>query len=185
MRRGELLGLTWQTVSLKTGRLRIEQQLIPAKTGCTFGPPKSARSDRTIALDSETVDALRHHRELQLLERDLAGPVYEDHDLVFPDELGRPIYPKLLGDRFVKARKAAGVNTGTLHTLRHTSATIALTEGVPLHVVAARLGDDPKTILATYAHLLPRSDAEAAAVVAAVLVDKPLTSVEPEPALTP
>ena len=69
-----------------------------------------------------------------------------------------------------QARKAAGIPVGTLHTcLRHTHATIALTEGIPLHVVAARLGDDPKTILTTYAHLLPHSDAEAASVVAAAI----------------
>jgi hypothetical protein len=41
---------------------------------------------------------------------------------------------------------------------------------VPLHVVAARLGDDPKTILDTYAHLLPTSDEAAAQSVAAQLV---------------
>ncbi len=64
--------------------------------------------------------------------------------------------------------------------LRHTHATIALTEGVPLHLVAGRLGDDPTTVLRTYAHLLPRSDEQAAAVVAAAIVDKPLTSA-PEP----
>jgi hypothetical protein len=46
---------------------------------------------------------------------------------------------------------------------------------VPLHVLAGRLGDDPTTVLATYAHLLPRSDAQAAETLAAVLVDKPLT----------
>jgi hypothetical protein len=42
--------------------------------------------------------------------------------------------------------------------------------GVPLHIVAARLGDDPRTMLHTYAHLLPQSDAAAADAVAAVLV---------------
>ena len=90
-------------------------------------------------------------------ERDLAGPAYEDQDLVFCDEIGRPIYPTRLGERFVKARKAAGIPSGTLHILRHTSATLALTAipPVPLHVVGGRLGDDPKTVLATYAHLLP------------------------------
>jgi predicted metal-dependent enzyme (double-stranded beta helix superfamily) len=41
---------------------------------------------------------------------------------------------------------------------------------VPVHVVAARLGDHPKTIFATYAHLLPQSDEAAAAAVAGALV---------------
>ena len=53
---------------------------------------------------------------------------------------------------------------------RHTSATLALTSGVPVHIVAARLGDTPQTVLATYAHLLPQSDELAAEGVAAALV---------------
>jgi integrase len=168
--------------------LRVEQQLIPTKGGATFGPPKSRRSERTIALDTVTADALRRHREVQRLERDLAGAVYSDHDLVFCNEIGEPIHPQRLTQWFAKHRKAAGIPTGHLHTLRHTAATLALTATppVPLHVVAGRLGDDPKTVLATYAHLLPHSDAMAAEAVAAALVDKPLTSPAgrtPQPAL--
>ena len=64
-------------------------------------------------------------------------------------------------------RKAAGVPTGSLHTLRHTAATLALTSGVPVHIVAARLGDSPTEILKTYAHLLPQSDELAAERIAA------------------
>ena len=81
-------------------------------------------------------------------------------------------------------RKAAGIPNGTLHVLRHTAATIALTEAVPLHVVAGRLGDDARTLLGTYAHLLPHSDAMAAEAVAAVLVDKPLTDAQREAVLS-
>jgi len=36
-------------------------------------------------------------------------------------------------------------------------------------IVAARLGDDPRTVLSTYAHLLPQSDELAAERVAAAL----------------
>jgi hypothetical protein len=38
-----------------------------------------------------------------------------------------------------------------------------------VHIVAGRLGDDPKTVLSTYAHLLPQSDEIAAERVAAML----------------
>jgi len=135
----------------------------------SFGPPKSRRSERSIALDAHTVEALRHHQETQGLERDLAGPAYQDRDLIFCNELGQPIRPTKLGDRFVQLRKGAGLPMGSLHTLRHTHITIALTEGIPVHVVAARAGDRPEQILSTYAHLLPHSDAEAAAAVAAAI----------------
>jgi integrase len=57
MRRGELLGLPWRCVDLDAGSLRVEQQLVPIKGGCAFGRPKSRRSERTIALDPDTVAA--------------------------------------------------------------------------------------------------------------------------------
>ncbi len=41
MKRGELAGLTWRTVDLDGASLPVEQQLVPTKGGCTFGPPKS------------------------------------------------------------------------------------------------------------------------------------------------
>lgn len=96
---------------------------------------------------------------------------YGDLDLVFCDELGGIIHPQRLTAWFARHRKAAGIPTGSLHVLRHTSATLALTATlpVPLHIVAGRLGDDPKTVLDTYAHLLPHSDVMAADSIAAQL----------------
>jgi integrase len=122
-----------------------------------------------LALDPLTVDALREHRDMQILERDYADDAYVDNDLVFADALGGIIHPQRLTDRFSEMRAQADISAGSLHILRHTSATLALTSGVPVHIVAARLGDDPKTVLATYAHLLPQSDELAAEGIAAAL----------------
>jgi integrase len=173
MRRGELLGLTWRATDLVGARLTVDQQLTPR---LELTPPKSERGRRTVALDPETVDALRAHRDTQLLERDFAGDAYDDRDLVFCDKLGGPINPRRLGEHFHRHRKAAGVPTGTLHALRHTAATLALTNGVPVHIVAARLGDRPEQILSTYAHLLPQSDELAAERVAAAIGAKSVTA---------
>jgi integrase len=170
MRRGEIAGLTWRTLDLDGCRLSVEQQLVPTKGGASFGPPKSRRSRRTVALDPDTVETLRRHRETQLIERAFAGPAYQDRDLVFADPLGGPIHPRRLSEWFSKHRKAAGIPTGSLHILRHTCATLMLTGGTPVHIAAARLGDDPTTVLGTYAHLLPSSDETAAELVAAALV---------------
>jgi integrase len=168
MRRGELLGLTWRTVDLEAARLTVEQQLTPA---LELAAPKSGRGRRAIALDPATVDALRGHRDTQLLERDFADAAYIDRDLVFCDQLGGPIHPRRLGEHFHRHRAAAGIPAGTLHTLRHTVATLALTNAVPVHILAARLGDRPEQILSTYAHLLPQSDELAAQRVAAALAN--------------
>jgi integrase len=167
MRRGEILGLTWRYLDLDAARASVEQQLLPTRGGPSFGPPKAERSRRTVALDPETVEALRRHRDAQLLERDFAATGYTDLDLVFANELGEAIHPDQLSAIFRKHRKDAGIPMGSLHILRHTAASLALTAGVPVHIVAARLGDDPKTVLSTYAHLLPSSDEIAAERVAA------------------
>jgi integrase len=166
MRRGELLGLTWRAVDFDGARLSVEQQLTPR---LELAPPKSERSRRTVALDPKTVDVLRRHREAQMLERAFAGDAYDDRDLVFCDELGLPTYPRRLSEHFHRHRKAAKISTGTMHTLRHTAITLALTSGVPVHIVAARAGDRAEQILSTYAHLLPQSDELAAERVAAAL----------------
>jgi integrase len=170
MRRGELVRLTWRCTDLAAGRVSVEQQLVTVNGQTTFGPPKSGRGWRSVALDSATVAALERHRDTQLVERAFAGDAYDDHDLVFCDELGRLLPPQRLTDAFGRHRRGAGLPTGTLHVLRHTAASLLLADGVPLHVVAARLGDDPATVLAVYAHPLPQSDELAAGRIAALLV---------------
>jgi len=162
MRRGELLGLTWRYLDLDGASVRVEQQLVPTRGGASFGPPKTERSYRTIKLDPETVDVLKRHREAQQLERAFAADAYEDQDLVFCRELGAPIHPQSLSYDFSRITRAAKLGEITLHGLRHTHATHLLTQAVPLHVVAARIGDRPEIVLKTYAHLLPTSDEEAA-----------------------
>jgi integrase len=179
MRKSEVLGLAWRCLDLDGRSLRVERQILALPGGLVFAPPKTRRSERTIALDAGTVLALRQHREMHQLERAVAGSAYDDHDLVFCDELGEPISPHRITGWFRKHRDAAGIPTGTPHTLRHTMATTALTEGVPLHIVAARLGDDPRTTLGVYSHLLPNSDSAAADAVARILVDRPLTNPVP------
>lgn len=114
--------------------------------------------------------ALEAHREAQLVERQLAGDAYVDRDLVFCDELGGPISPQRLTEWFGALREKGRIRPGRLHDVRHSHATHLLTAGVPVHIVAARLGhSSPVVTLSVYAHVLPTSDGQAAEVIAAVL----------------
>jgi integrase len=141
-----------------------------------------------IALDADTVAILRHQRETQQLERDLLDRPIRTATSYSPTSWdGRSTRSVSRSGSPSTARRRASP-PGSLHVLRHTSATLALTATppVPLHVVEGRPGDDPRTVLSTYAHLLPHSDAMAADAVAEALVDKPLTgseAPEPQPAL--
>ena len=57
------------------------------------GPPKSAASSRTVALDRHTVTVLREHRRRQRQERDAAGGRWQDTGYVFTNRHGAPLHP--------------------------------------------------------------------------------------------
>ncbi len=58
---------------------------------------------------------------------------------------------------------------GTLHVLRHTAATPALTGGTPVHIGLPAWATTRNTVLARYAQLLPVSDQQAAERLAALV----------------
>jgi hypothetical protein len=145
-----------------------------------MGPPKSARGERTVAQDTDTREALCRHRDVQLLERGSEAPATATAIWCSAASWGgratrSPCQDGSSGNATRRGPRPA------VCTCLGTHATIALTEGVPLHGVAGRLGEDPTAVLKTHSHLLPRSDGRAAAVVAGVLsVDKRLT-LAPQP----
>ncbi|ETT85643.1 tyrosine-type recombinase/integrase [Viridibacillus sp. FSL R5-0477] len=55
--------------------------------------------------------------------------------------------------------KRAGVSDIRFHDIRHTQASILISEGVDIVIISSRLGHgNPKITLDFYAHLLPNSD---------------------------
>lgn len=170
MRRGELLGLSWQAVDLDAGRLAITRTLIEGKLEPRFSEPKTKRSRRSVALDPETTAILRAHRKAQAAERLAWGPAYGDHGLVFAREDGAPIWPRTFSRTFAKHVKTAALPMIRLHDLRHTHATLALAANVHPKVVSERLGHSTvSTTLDTYSHAIPAMQEDAAALVAALI----------------
>ena len=88
----------------------------------------------------------------------LAG-LWEDQGFVFPSETGSLLNPSNLRNRSFKRIKArSGVREDLrFHDLRHTCATLLLSEGVNAKVVSEILGHASITItLNTYSHVLTR-----------------------------
>jgi len=88
-----------------------------------------------------------------------------------PDaKLGDPMM-RVLDLRIFKAVvHAAEVRLIKVHGMRHTTATLLLTGGEPVHEVAARLGHSKATeVLNTYAHALPKEKGQGRSVLGAVL----------------
>src|SRR5829696_1906416 len=89
LRQGELLGLKWTDVDLDAGKLSVRRSLKVTEDGLDFGPPKNKASRRSVPLNKSAISALRAHR-LQQNEERLSAPKWHDHNLVFPNRVGRP-----------------------------------------------------------------------------------------------
>jgi integrase len=103
-------------------------------------------------------------------EREECGAEYDDRGLVICAENGSPLHPQSFSQAFARAVERTGLRRIRLHDLRHTHATIAVKTGVPVKVISERLGhESPAFTLKQYAHVMPGMQAEAAALIAAVV----------------
>ena len=131
---------------------------------------KTRTSRRCIDLDQTTIEVLKRWRERRRAE-DAHDPV-DDDTYVFATVGGRPIHPHLLSsDAFQKLVKRSGLPRIRLHDLRHTHTTLLL-DGRRAHQGrerTARAHDTPAFTMATYQHVLPGMQAEAAETFAALL----------------
>ena len=102
--------------------------------------------------------ALKVHRLGQNEERLRLGELWEDHGLVFPNRVGKPINHSNLYNREFKVllKKARLENRGfTFHSLRHTFATELFTRRTHPKIVQSLLGHSSITqTMDRYSHLM-------------------------------
>jgi integrase len=159
-RRGEILYLRWSHLALDTREVTFAGSEAVVERQRVEGSTKGDRS-RVVSLDAGTVAILREHRARQVAERLKAGPLWTDTNHVFAGETGRLLSPDTPTQLMPKLVARAGVPAAPLHDLRHLHATMLLLAGVPVHVVAARLGHaDAAITLRVYAHVLRQDAAE-------------------------
>jgi integrase len=174
-RRGELLNLQWSAVDLDGKEITISGSTAVIAGQRVTGTTKSGRT-RVVSIDDATVAVLRQHKADQAADQLRAGDAWrgtkDSH--VFTTGWGEPIYPDTvtsLMTKLIRAHNQPGYGLrpkvqlphARLHDLRHIHATTLLLSGVPVHVVAARLGHaDPAITLRVYAHVIRTAEAAAA-----------------------
>jgi integrase len=171
LRRGEAAGLRWCDIDLDTGTAIISWQLQQYDGHVVLCPPKTAHSERIIALDRTTVAALRAHRARQLAERAAAGQDYLDSGYVFTRLNGDPMAPDWLSRYFRQLNDASGLPPIRLHDLRHGAASLALAAGADLKVVQDMLGHSSIVLTAdTYTSVLPEVARKVAEDIASLII---------------
>jgi integrase len=138
LRRGEVAALRWTDIDLDAATLTVHEQIVVVDGQDLLGPPKSASSRRTIALDKVTVGLLR---ALWRRHRTLLTATGRNRDgYVFVDDRGRRLRPDYLTRRLRTLITECGLPPVRLHDLRHGAASLALAAGVDLKVVQEMLG---------------------------------------------
>ncbi|MFC9884464.1 tyrosine-type recombinase/integrase [Streptomyces libani] len=145
--------------------------------------PKTDAGARTIALDSDTVRALKRHRAQQDKDREEWGSAWVETGRVFTKENSEMLHPANVTRRFIELCEEIGLRPIRLHDLRHGAATLAHAAGADLKGIQEMLGHSSIAITAdTYTSLLPETDraiAEATArLVPRARPTKPTTATE-------
>lgn len=164
LRRGEMLALRWADIDLERQTVTVQRTVdyIP-KHGYVENEQKTAAGRRVVLLPSFVVDMFKQHRIEQLELRLKAGSAWEDHDRVFTNLSGGYFNPRYLEKLMKKVIVGAGLPSDmTLHTLRHSAATLLLSMGVPMKVIQEILGHSSYAITANiYTDVLPSMQKEA------------------------
>lgn len=156
-RLGELLALKWSNIDLDGNTISIKETVNDVIGGLSLGTPKSKASNRTIAIDKETLDQLVLRKK-------------EDIDLVFHSRSGNLVGVKNMSRAFRGLLKKCKIKDLRFHDLRHTHATMLITEGYDINEVAKRLGhDNPSVTLKTYSHFMPQRDRDAAEAIGGII----------------
>lgn len=157
---GEVTGLTWDCVDFKNNLVHINKSYdYVNKTG--FKSTKTVSSVRVISITDELSEMLKklrkEQRELFLKQgyRDEENLVFRNyrHDITSDNAVNKTLKQRL--------KTIGSKNIITFHGLRHTHASILISNGVDISYISERLGHKDITItLRVYSHLLKKARIE-------------------------
>ena len=146
MRRGEACGLQWTDIDFKGGSVTILRNLqYTSSAGVYVDTPKNRKS-RSVDIGPEVIALLRRLQTEQA-SKCISKWVFTQ------DGSADPMHPQSPTRYFKKFGKQYDIKDFHPHKLRHTSASLALTNGADIVSVSERLGhSDTAVTLRMYAH---------------------------------
>jgi integrase len=144
----------WEDIDFISGTIHIRHTLQRVRDkGVVLLEPKTEKSKRSIAVSGFTLDALWEHKE----------KTGENTGFVFRSENDTPLFAANLVRSFKRLLKENNLPKIRFHDLRHTAATLLLSEGVHPKIVQEMLGHSRINMtLDTYSHVMPDIQREAA-----------------------
>ena len=142
-RKSEGLALSPDCINAKNNTVRIRSTLTTKTLGASYTvtAPKTDTSNRTIPLPEKLI-------------KDMLALCQEGDAFVFGKE--KPLSTSTIDRRFAEACARASVKRIRIHDLRHSCASLLISEGISIVAVSKRLGHASVTqTLNTYSHMMP------------------------------
>jgi integrase len=131
-----------------------------------------SHQSRPVTLDADSMELLRLLRVyVEQVAAEMAPGKLKRDSFVFSREPdgSKPLRPDWLSAWFKRAAREAGHPEAHLHQLRHLSASVMLSHGIPTSVVSKRLGHAKETTTISFYSRAIQSDEAATQVLASVL----------------
>ena len=173
-RRGEILGLKWESVDFEKNRIHIDNNVLyRSDVGIYENAPKTESSIRWIALPAETMALLKDWKEHQAKERKQFGEHFFDRHFVFSGDDGSPLHPDSVTTWLARFAKRHGLPHINPHAFRHSMASVLIYNHVDVVSVSKRLGHSSVAVTEdVYAHLIEESEQRNAEILADVFLKR-------------
>lgn len=170
-RRGELAGLKWEKIDLKTGQIIIDSALYYSnKRGVYVGDTKTGEH-RYMKIPAETIVLMKQLRREQMELRKKNGDRWHESGYVFTQDNGEPMNPQTWTQWMSDFSTRHGLPHVNPHAFRHTAASVLIANGTDITTVSKILGHSSvSTTENYYSHLIEAAKAAASDTLTDVLI---------------
>ena len=165
LRRGEACGLKWSDINWRKRTIHVQRGVVKlSHQESITKDPKTASGDRMVYLSKEMCQLLKAWRkECEWDRAQTANETVNEDDYLFRQPNGKPMNPCTFTYRFKLILKANNLPLDlNVHSLRHTNASLLISQGVDVRTVASLLGHaQASTTLDIYAHAFDKNKRKA------------------------
>lgn len=171
MRRGEILALEWNDLDFNENTVGITKSTTTANGEIITKCPKTQSSIRTISVPNHIMVFAKNYRKEQLKYRLSIGDKWIGKNHIFTQWNGEQINPSTPYHKFQEIIKHHNESSDDnnklplipLHGLRHTNATLLISQSLDVRTISGRLGHaQTSTTTDIYTHFLQSTDRTAA-----------------------